>query len=114
MLVAAEGSETPVPAARCQPQLQPQTTTTTLCGLVSTPAAQHHNCLQPPATCCFVNRCVGGVSARLMSLLPATCLLCLQKQWMGLIGISCFFAFNLGCNNISLLSISLSLNQVIR
>lgn len=37
-----------------------------------------------------------------------------QKQWPGLLGIAAFFSFNLGCNNISLLSISLSLNQVIR
>jgi drug/metabolite transporter (DMT)-like permease len=38
----------------------------------------------------------------------------ISKQWLGLIGIAGFFAFNLGANNMSLLSISLSLNQVIR
>jgi hypothetical protein len=38
----------------------------------------------------------------------------LQKQWLGLIGVGVFFAVNIGFNNVSLVSISLSLNQVIR
>mmetsp|Transcript_32881 Transcript_32881/g.83458 ORF Transcript_32881/g.83458 Transcript_32881/m.83458 type:complete len:373 (+) Transcript_32881:143-1261(+) len=38
----------------------------------------------------------------------------ITKQWPGLLAISAFFAFNLGANNISLITISLSLNQVIR
>lgn len=38
----------------------------------------------------------------------------LQKQWLGLLGVGCFFAVNVGFNNVSLLSMSLSLNQVIR
>lgn len=38
----------------------------------------------------------------------------LQKQWLGLIGVGVFFAINIGFNNVSLLSITLSLNQVIR
>lgn len=38
----------------------------------------------------------------------------LQKQWTGLLAIGCFFAVNVGFNNVSLLSIPLSLNQVIR
>ncbi|MEW5301979.1 MAG: hypothetical protein WDW38_008612 [Sanguina aurantia] len=38
----------------------------------------------------------------------------LKKQWLGLIGVGTFFAINVGMNNYSLLTISLSLNQVIR
>eukprot|EP00199_Chlamydomonas_sp_CCMP681_P006797 CAMPEP_0119117696 /NCGR_PEP_ID=MMETSP1180-20130426/52983_1 /TAXON_ID=3052 ORGANISM="Chlamydomonas cf sp, Strain CCMP681" /NCGR_SAMPLE_ID=MMETSP1180 /ASSEMBLY_ACC=CAM_ASM_000741 /LENGTH=294 /DNA_ID=CAMNT_0007106981 /DNA_START=115 /DNA_END=996 /DNA_ORIENTATION=- len=38
----------------------------------------------------------------------------LQKSWPGLLAMAAFFSFNLGCNNLSLLTISLSLNQVIR
>ena len=38
----------------------------------------------------------------------------LQKQWLGLIGVGVFFAINIGFNNVSLVTISLSLNQVIR
>ena len=38
----------------------------------------------------------------------------LNKQWLGLIGVGIFFAVNVGFNNVSLLTISLSLNQVIR
>lgn len=38
----------------------------------------------------------------------------LQKQWIGLAGVGVFFAINIGFNNMSLTSISLSLNQVIR
>jgi hypothetical protein len=38
----------------------------------------------------------------------------LQKQWLGLLGVGIFFAVNIGFNNVSLVSISLSLNQVIR
>mmetsp|Transcript_16545 Transcript_16545/g.35792 ORF Transcript_16545/g.35792 Transcript_16545/m.35792 type:complete len:368 (+) Transcript_16545:182-1285(+) len=38
----------------------------------------------------------------------------IRKQWIGLIGIGTFFAVNVGFNNVSLLAISLSLNQVIR
>ncbi|GIL72975.1 hypothetical protein Vretimale_4622 [Volvox reticuliferus] len=37
-----------------------------------------------------------------------------SKQWPGLLFISVCFAMNVGLNNVSLLSISLSLNQVIR
>ncbi|GAX79732.1 hypothetical protein CEUSTIGMA_g7173.t1 [Chlamydomonas eustigma] len=38
----------------------------------------------------------------------------LHKQWMGILAIGTFFAVNIGFNNISLLTIPLSLNQVIR
>ena len=38
----------------------------------------------------------------------------LQKSWPGILAIGCFFAINIGFNNISMLSITLSLNQVIR
>jgi solute carrier family 35 protein E4 len=38
----------------------------------------------------------------------------LQKQWRGIVLIGCFMALNIALNNISLLDISLSLNQVIR
>lgn len=38
----------------------------------------------------------------------------LQKQWKGLVYIGSFMALNIALNNISLLDISLSLNQVIR
>lgn len=38
----------------------------------------------------------------------------LRKQWLGIVCIGVFFAINIGFNNVSLLSISLSLNQVIR
>lgn len=38
----------------------------------------------------------------------------ISKQWPGLLFISLCFAVNVGLNNVSLLSISLSLNQVIR
>ncbi|EFJ52147.1 hypothetical protein VOLCADRAFT_116181 [Volvox carteri f. nagariensis] len=38
----------------------------------------------------------------------------ISKQWPGLLFISMCFAINVGLNNVSLLSISLSLNQVIR
>eukprot|EP00798_Chlamydomonas_sp_ICE-L_P000372 gene372-1760_t len=38
----------------------------------------------------------------------------LRKQWQGLICVGAFFAVNVGFNNVSLLTISLSLNQVIR
>ncbi|KAG2499852.1 hypothetical protein HYH03_002143 [Edaphochlamys debaryana] len=38
----------------------------------------------------------------------------ITKQWPGLLFVSVCFAINIGLNNISLLSISLSLNQVIR
>lgn len=38
----------------------------------------------------------------------------LQKQWRGIVYIGCFMALNIALNNISLLDISLSLNQVIR
>ncbi len=42
------------------------------------------------------------------------CPLALVAQWPGLLFISVCFAINVGLNNVSLLSISLSLNQVIR
>ena len=38
----------------------------------------------------------------------------LQKQWKGMIFIGAFLALNIALNNISLVEISLSLNQVIR
>lgn len=38
----------------------------------------------------------------------------LQKQWKGIVYIGCFMALNIALNNISLLDISLSLNQIIR
>ena len=38
----------------------------------------------------------------------------LSKQWLGIVYIGCFMALNIALNNISLLDISLSLNQVIR
>jgi drug/metabolite transporter (DMT)-like permease len=38
----------------------------------------------------------------------------LAKQWPGILYIGCFMALNIALNNISLLDISLSLNQVIR
>lgn len=38
----------------------------------------------------------------------------IQKQGTGLLAVGVFFAVNLAFNNVSLLSISLSLNQVIR
>eukprot|EP00192_Tetraselmis_astigmatica_P025118 CAMPEP_0117698506 /NCGR_PEP_ID=MMETSP0804-20121206/29794_1 /TAXON_ID=1074897 /ORGANISM="Tetraselmis astigmatica, Strain CCMP880" /LENGTH=326 /DNA_ID=CAMNT_0005512819 /DNA_START=352 /DNA_END=1329 /DNA_ORIENTATION=- len=38
----------------------------------------------------------------------------LQKQWLGLLVIGVCFALNIGLNNTSLVTISLSLNQVIR
>jgi len=38
----------------------------------------------------------------------------LQKQWAGVLYIGCFMALNIALNNISLLDITLSLNQVIR
>lgn len=38
----------------------------------------------------------------------------LERSWMGVLGIGCFFAVNIGFNNMSLASVSLSLNQVIR
>ncbi len=38
----------------------------------------------------------------------------LERQWLGLMSVGAFFAVNIGFNNVSLLSISLSLNQVIR
>jgi hypothetical protein len=38
----------------------------------------------------------------------------LKKQWIGLAGVGVFFAVNIGFNNLSLVNISLSLNQVIR
>jgi hypothetical protein len=38
----------------------------------------------------------------------------LAKQWKGLLYIGSFMALNIALNNISLLDISLSLNQVIR
>lgn len=38
----------------------------------------------------------------------------IQKQWRGLLYIGCFMALNIALNNISLLDITLSLNQVIR
>ena len=38
----------------------------------------------------------------------------LQKQWKGMLFIGAFLALNIALNNISLVEISLSLNQVIR
>ena len=38
----------------------------------------------------------------------------LQKQWKGIIGIGLFMAVNIAFNNLSLVQITLSLNQVIR
>jgi drug/metabolite transporter (DMT)-like permease len=38
----------------------------------------------------------------------------LKKQWLSLLMVATFFALNIGLNNASLLSLSLSLNQVIR
>ena len=38
----------------------------------------------------------------------------LAKQWRGIVYVGCFMALNIALNNISLLDISLSLNQVIR
>ena len=38
----------------------------------------------------------------------------LQKQWKGMMFIGAFLALNIALNNISLVEISLSLNQVIR
>ena len=38
----------------------------------------------------------------------------LRKQWKGVIGIGLFMAVNIAFNNLSLVSITLSLNQVIR
>lgn len=38
----------------------------------------------------------------------------LSKQWLGLLGVAICFAVNVGFNNVSLLAISLSLNQIIR
>jgi hypothetical protein len=38
----------------------------------------------------------------------------LQKQWRGILCIGTFMALNIALNNISLLDISLSLNQIIR
>ncbi|KAG7666954.1 hypothetical protein Ndes2526B_g04567 [Nannochloris sp. 'desiccata'] len=38
----------------------------------------------------------------------------LTKQWRGIVYIGCFMALNIALNNISLLDISLSLNQIIR
>jgi drug/metabolite transporter (DMT)-like permease len=38
----------------------------------------------------------------------------LQKQWQGIACIGAFMALNIALNNISLLDISLSLNQIIR
>jgi drug/metabolite transporter (DMT)-like permease len=38
----------------------------------------------------------------------------LMKQWRGIVYIGCFMALNIALNNISLLDISLSLNQIIR
>ena len=38
----------------------------------------------------------------------------LAKQWRGIVYIGCFLALNIALNNISLLDITLSLNQVIR
>lgn len=38
----------------------------------------------------------------------------LRKQWKGIIGIGLFMAVNIAFNNLSLVSITLSLNQVIR
>jgi hypothetical protein len=38
----------------------------------------------------------------------------LQKQWKGIVYIGSFMALNIALNNLSLLDISLSLNQVIR
>jgi len=38
----------------------------------------------------------------------------IQKQWQGLVYIGGFMALNIALNNISLLDITLSLNQVIR
>ena len=38
----------------------------------------------------------------------------LQKQWKGILYIGAFMALNIALNNLSLLDISLSLNQIIR
>lgn len=38
----------------------------------------------------------------------------INKQGLGLLGVGVFFAVNIGFNNVSLTSVSLSLNQVIR
>ena len=38
----------------------------------------------------------------------------LKKQWKGIIGIGLFMAVNIAFNNLSLVQITLSLNQVIR
>lgn len=38
----------------------------------------------------------------------------INKQWLGLLGVGLFFGANMGLNNASMLTISLSLNQVIR
>lgn len=38
----------------------------------------------------------------------------LEKQWKGVVYIGCFMALNIALNNISLLDISLTLNQIIR
>lgn len=38
----------------------------------------------------------------------------LEKQWRGIVYIGCFMALNIALNNISLLDISLTLNQIIR
>ena len=38
----------------------------------------------------------------------------LQKQWKGILFIGAFLSLNIALNNISLVEISLSLNQVIR
>lgn len=38
----------------------------------------------------------------------------LEKQWKGIVYIGAFMALNIALNNISLLDISLTLNQIIR
>lgn len=45
---------------------------------------------------------------------PTHCLMLARLQWPGLLFISICFAINVGLNNVSLTTISLSLNQVIR